>query len=145
MKKFSKTKINICKPQNDLIFVNSFRIHSSIYVEKLTDALNSSSVIEILREDKYVLQQFKIAAKKIHLRLFFAIKDENLYIKPVQASDEEKRLILYLREPRTLVALQSYKLELHLINTLEKFKKDGIVHFKNDKWNLTEKGFTLII
>ena len=140
VKKLSKTKMEVVKPPSHLFFKDSLSRRDSIYTNKLTEAVNTDSVILVLAADKYVQTQFKNAAKKLSLRLVFAEDGENVYIKPLAMTTDQKRLMLLLREPRTLAELQGSRLELHLPNTLADFAAKGIAHIVKDKWVLTPKG-----
>lgn len=112
----------------------------SLYRRKLEEAINSSGAIRIMLADKYMAHQFKAAAKKMHVKLLFADQGEFLWIKPVVVDGDVKRLILLLREPRSLMQLQGAKLELHLQNTLSQLAGDRVAHYHKEKWVLTEKG-----
>lgn len=116
----------------------------SEYVDMLNRMLTTGGCVKVLAEDKYLINQFKGAAKKINLKLMYSVQGPDLYIKPVAQSEAEKRLTLLLRYPRSLSELQMAKLELHLVNTLERLVEQGIVHFHKNKYVLTEKGMDLV-
>ena len=131
----------IVKPPADLVFTDRLSLATSIYAEKLSQALSSQSAISIPKADFYVRTQFVQAGKKLHLRLLFAIKGETLFIKPAAPSIDENRLVLLLREPRTVPFLEQQKLDIDLKTSLARLLSELKVHQKGDKWVLTEKGF----
>lgn len=139
-KRPDKIKLDVVKAPQGLMFTEFIGRKDSVYVSKLTEALNSASVIAITASDMYFRQQLQNAAKKLKVKLVFAKQGELLYVKPIAVDGELRRLILLLREPRALVELQAKKLELHLENSLAGLAKDGLAHFRKEKWQLTEKG-----
>jgi hypothetical protein len=140
VKRPDKIKLDLCEAPPGLMFTEFIGRKDSVYVRKITEALSSASVISIAAADTYLRMQFQKAAKKLKMKLVFAQAGDLLYIKPIVIEGELKRLLLLLREPRTLVELQTKKLELHLENSLSGLAKDGLAHFQKDKWKLTEKG-----
>ena len=84
--------------------------------------------------------QFQTAAKKLKVKLVYATDNGHLWIKPIAIEGALKSLMLWLREPRTLVELEAKKFELHLLNSLDGLKKDGLAHLAKNGWVLTEKG-----
>lgn len=144
MKRPDKIKFNLVKPPSGLIFQEALRGTGSVYVTKLQEALSGDSAIEILASDKYLAHQLKSAAKKIRLKLVFATQGDRLYIKPIVPSEDEKRLLLLLREPRTMNELREKKFEIDLGAVVAKLRADGIAHVVRDKWVLTDKGAELI-
>ena len=142
-KRPDKIKFELVKPATGLVFTDDFR-KDSIYTSKLLEAVNSDQVIKVLAEDKYLQSQLKTAAKKLHLRLVYAKDSGCVYVKPIKASDQEERLILLLREPRTVDELKAKKLELHVEDTLQRFAKLGTAHLHKGKWVLTETGLDMI-
>ena len=144
LKRPAKVKLLVVKPPATVFFSEALGRTDSIYVQKITEALNTRSAIVVLREDKYLQSQFKMAAKKIGVKLVFGVDGDDLYIKPLEQSSQVKRLMLLLREPRTMNELMAAKLELHLQNTLSKLAADGLAHIHKEKWVLTSKGLEAI-
>lgn len=142
MKRPVKIKLDVVKTiPAGLVFVDSlFGSRGSVYVAKLTEALGCGGVVQITVGDAYVKSQLAQAAKKMKVKLVFAVQGEYVYIKPVAVEGEQRRLLLLLREPRTLAELDGKKLELNLGNSLAQFVKDGIAHEVKGKWVLTERG-----
>lgn len=146
MKRATKVKLEVVKPASHLRFVDSLGQRGvSIYVKAITEALNTDSAVKIMADDAYMRFQLKAAAKKLSVKLLFALDAEHLYVKPMMVEGENKRLMLLLREPRTENELMSKKLELHLPNTLKKLAADGLAHVHREKWVLTEKGMDAIV
>jgi hypothetical protein len=88
--------------------------------------------------------QLKKTAAKLNVKLVYALDGDFLYIKPIAVDGDLKRLLLLLREPRTVNELMAKKLELHLQNSLSKLAADGLAHLYKEKWVLTEKGLNTL-
>jgi hypothetical protein len=141
MKRATKVKLEVIKPAAHLHFSDSVGQRGiSIYTQKLSEALNTGGVVQIMAADAYMKHQLKVTAKKLNVKLVYALDGEFLYVKPLAVDGDLKRLMLLLREPRSENELMSKKLELHLKNTLAKLAADGLAHFHKEKWVLTEKG-----
>jgi hypothetical protein len=141
LKRAVKEKLEVVKPASNLHFSDSIGQRAvSVYTKALTEALNTGGAVVIMLADAYMKHQLKASAKKLGVRLVFAIDGDKLYVKPLVVEGDIKRLMLFLREPRTENELMGKKLELHLKNTLAKLAQDGVAHFYRDKWVLTEKG-----
>jgi hypothetical protein len=136
-----RTKLDVVKPPSNVHFLDSIGTRGgSVYVLRLTEALNSGGAVRIVADDHYMRSQLRQASVKLKLKLVYALDGDVLYIKPVAIGEELKRLILWLREPRSVAELEGKKLELHLNNSLQSLAKDGLAHLHKDKWVLTEKG-----
>ena len=141
MKRASKVKLTVLKEPTNLHFTDSIGQRGiSIYVKSISEALNTGGVVQIMSGDAYMKFQLKNAAKKLDLRLVYALEGEYLYVKPIAVAGEEQRLLLLLREPRTENELMGKKLELNLKDTLKKLAANGLAHIHKEKWVLTEKG-----
>src|SRR5271155_739340 len=144
MKRPNKIKLEVVKAPSDLHFSDSLGKRGiSIYVEKLSEALNSGGVVQIAKDDTYMRTQLKNSAKKLGLRLVYALAEDFVYVKPIAVDGDRKRLLLLLREKRTLNELRAATLQLDLNSTLAEFRKQGIAHVvqtKNgvDTWVLTD-------
>ena len=145
MKRPNKTKFEVVRTMPPgLVFLDEICGKGSIYVTKLNEALTSGDAVQITAGDAYMKQQLKMAAKKLKVKLVYAIQDDSLFVKPVAIDGERKRLMLLLREPRSISELEAKKLELHLNDTLASFNKDGLAHLHRDKWVLIERGLDAI-
>jgi hypothetical protein len=145
-KRPDKTKLEVVKPPAGITFVDALvrggRV--SVYQQRITEALSTSGCVQIVVKDNYALMQLRKAAKALKVKLVYAISGEAMYIKPIAIEGEKQRLILLLRESRTLNYLRGKKLELHLENTLAELAKDGLAMVKGDEWRLTLKGMDLL-
>jgi len=146
VKRPDKVTFKLVKPPNEAIFVDELFRKDSIYCSKITEALNSDSVIQVSKDDKYLVNQLRNAAKKLKIRLLFAQHLESILVKPIRTSGEEERLVLLLREGRTVNELQGVRppLQLHLEDALQRMAKHGTAHLHRGKWVLTEAGFDLV-
>lgn len=141
MKRATKAKMEVVKPAGHLHFSDSIGQRGiSIYLVKLTEALNTGGAVQIMKDDAYMKHQFKKTAKNLGVKLVYALDGDFLYIKPIALDGDLKRLMLLLREPRTLNELMAENLELHLQDTLSKLAADGLAHLHKEKWVLTAKG-----
>ena len=136
----AKVTISVEKPPTQLTFHESLGRRGSVYVRKLAEALQSGACVKIVAGDAYLKSQFSTAAKKLKVKLVFASDNGYLWIKPIAIEGELKRLMTWLREPRTVVELEAKKFELHLLNSLAQLKSDGLAHLSKNGWVLTEKG-----
>jgi hypothetical protein len=114
----------------------------------LLEAVQSGKVIEVAKDDKYPLVQFKTQAKKLKLRLLFAKDGDSLFIKALRLEGDQHRLFLLLREPRTFAELEGKKLELDLKTTLASMVAAGTVEKKTsangDRYALSRSGLQQI-
>ena len=141
MKRAAKVKLEVVKPGAHLHFSDSVGQRGiSIYTLKLTEALNKGECVQIMKDDAYMKHQLKATAKKLCLKLVYALDGDFLFVKPIAVDGDLKKLMLMLREPRTENELAAKKYELHLKNALAKLAADGLAHFHREKWVLTEKG-----
>ena len=140
----SKVVMAVEKPPTALIFHESLGRRDSLYTKKLSEALQSGSCVKIVAGDAYLKSQFATAAKKLKVRLVFASDSGHLWIKPIAVEGELKRLVTWLREPRTVVELEGKRFELHLLNSLDQLKRDGLAHLGKQGWVLTEKGMDVL-
>jgi hypothetical protein len=141
MKRATKVKLEVIKPAAHLHFSDSVGQRGiSIYTQKLSEALNTGGVVQIMAGDAYMKHQLRKSAEKLNLKLVYALDGDFLYVKPLAVDGDLKRLMLLLREPRSENELMSKKLELHLKNALSKLAADGLAQFHKEKWTLTEKG-----
>lgn len=146
MKRPAKPKLDVVKPPAAIKFVETLGWgKGSVYALKLTEALNADACVLIKNDDAYMKHQLRVAAKKMKLRLVYGLSGDDLYIKPIMLDGELKRLMLWLREPRTVLELESKKLELDLQKALQQLARDGTAQVVKDKWVLTEKGQKVLV
>jgi hypothetical protein len=145
MKRPDKPKIAVVPIPPGLCFSDSVGRSDSVYQRMVVQALNAGQAVKIMANDAYMRHQLKKAAEKLKVKLVYAAAGEELYVKPIAIDGELKRLVLLIREPRTISEIQSAKLELHVENSLSGLAKDGLAHVKTirgeQRWTLTEKGF----
>jgi hypothetical protein len=140
MKRPTKVKLEVGTPPASVRFSDSSYTAGSVYVQKLQEALNSDKAVKITTTDSYMRNQLRQAATKLKVKLLFANDGEFQWVKPVAVEGELKRLMLWLREPRTVAELEGKKFELHLSNSLQQLAKDSLAVFAKEKWALTDKG-----
>lgn len=145
IKRPDNIKLEVVKAPSGIRFADSVGRADSVYQRKLSEALATDSTIKINAADAYMRVQLRKAAEKLRLRLVYGIEGEFMYVKPIAVDGELKRLMLLLREARTVNELEGAKLELHLGKSLERLDKDKLAHSLTKggatRWVLTEKGF----
>jgi hypothetical protein len=102
-------------------------------------------MLKILASDPSSLMQLKNRAKKAGLALLFAREEEYLYIRAYIPSEEQTRLVLLLREPRTVNELRAKGLTMNLEAELHTMAQRGHAVFKKEKWQLTDSGKTALV
>jgi hypothetical protein len=111
------------------------------WAEKVTALRNDmESMLKLRFDDKSSLLQLRQQAKKIGVSLLFARGGDFLYVRVWMPDESQKRLIILLREERTVPELKNKGLEVDLISQLERFAAAGHAQVKNGKWKLTQKG-----
>ena len=143
--KLTVAEMRIVAPPADLIFAEQKRCQRSIYQDKLQDALSAGHVIQVRADDISTISQFKTKAKKLSIKLVFAWHGEFIYIKPLQMTEDMRKLMLLLREPRTENSLRAAKLGLNLDSVLERLVEDGMARqiktgVHANSWHATDKG-----
>ncbi len=144
MKRPTKPKLEVGSPPSTARFSESSYDASSVYVRTLSEALSSDKAVKIAATDAYMRNQLRKAASKLKVKLLFAADGDFQWVKPVAIAGEQKRLMLWLREPRTMVELETKKLELHLPKTLQSLAADGLAQKNGDSWKLTPKGLEVV-
>jgi hypothetical protein len=143
-KRGEKVKLQVMKIPPGLCFTESLGRADSVYVKKLQEALNTGGVVQISKGDSYMRAQLRTAAKKMKAKLVWAQQGDYEYAKPKVVEGEQQRIMLFLREPRSLSELEGKKFELHLANTLGDLSREGLARVQKEKWSLTEKGIALL-
>ena len=125
------------------------RVQDSIYKRKVREALATDGVIRILPQDSYMRSQIRQAAKKLNCKIVYAQDAQFHYLKPIALGEEQKRLMLLLRDPRTVNELKGRGLELNLEEALKQLAGQGLAHvmtagMNKGRWVLTEQGMDAI-
>lgn len=97
-------------------------------------------MLRLNADDTSSLMQLRKRAKDAKLQLLFARDGEYLYVRAHIPSEEQHRLILLLREPRTVNELKARGIEVNLEAELQALATKGWAEFKGGKWRLTPKG-----
>lgn len=123
-------------------------LRSGFWNEKITALYaDPDSLLKLLAEDGYSLNQIRQAAKKANVELRFAREDKFVYVRAFVASADQASLYLLLREPRTVDALRGRNLQLDVEGELSRLAAAGRAakdHAKNT-WKLTSKGIADLI
>lgn len=124
-----------------LIFTKTLSRQGS-WIQKLVELKASpGKLLRIRHDDQSSLTQIRRKARMVGMDLAFAREGDHVYIKYVELSEAHRRLMLYLREPRTLVELQAAKIaDLNLEPTLREMASEGVCGLIRSKWQLTDAG-----
>lgn len=146
MKRGTKVKLEVAKPPSALKFSENLLGGRgiSIYAAKLSEAISADAAIRVMADDHYMRHQLRAQAKKMKLRLVFAIEGEYLWVRPLLVEGEQKRLLLWLREPRTLNELHAKGLELDIDSELQRLVRAGLVVLQKGQYHLTGEGMKLV-
>ncbi len=115
------------------------------YQEALYRAAKLDQVIEIEAADKYVLAQLRESSRKLKLALTYATDGKKIWVRPANNEVERKRLMLILRDRRTLAFLESQKLAINLKHELDALAERKLAHEVKGAWVLTERGMDLVV
>ncbi len=131
-------------PQRDfasLVFTKSLS-RQGFWIGKLQELKASpGKLLKIKAEDQSSLTQIRNKARLVGMDLAYAREGEYVFIKFIELTEEVQRLMLLLREPRTISELQAARIEgLNLQQTLQDMASDGLVALTKSKWQLTDRG-----
>ena len=101
--------------------------------------------LKLRRGDASSLMQIRAKAKKTNLILLFAEDGDFVYVSAFLPDENQSRLYLLLREPRTLDELRAKRIELNVEQELQRLLARGHAEFRKSKWQLTAKGISDLI
>jgi hypothetical protein len=120
-------------------------LRASVYTEALLQLSATQDAALRIADNPGQIIQVKKAAEKLGFTLLFARVERDIVVKIVHRSDSQRRLLLLLREPRTINELRGSNLELDLDGELKDLSRDGAARLDNKgRWALTESGMTHI-
>ena len=102
-------------------------------------------LMKIGQDDASALMQLRKHAKACGLLLMFAKADGFLFVKGFIPSEEQQRLYLLLREPRTVDELKTKGLQMGLVGELQELQNRGHAQIHRGKWQLTEAGSAALL
>ena len=143
-KKIEKVKLDVIKAPANLVFGENMFRKDSVYGMKLLEALRTDSVVRVMATDNYTIGQFRTRAKTLGLRLVFAKDDTYVYIRPIQLNEDHRKLLLLLREPRSMMELESKHLEMNLKAELDGYIAKGLIKVVAGKYAVTTQGAAFI-
>lgn len=103
------------------------------------------AILKINADDQSSLTQLRTKAKKLGLTLLFARNGEHVFVRAWVPSEDQTRLALLLREPRTLLELRNAKLELNVEQEAQRLIAQGHALHRAGKYQLTEKGLDELV
>ena len=98
------------------------------------------AVLKINADDQSSLTQLRTKAKASGLTLLFARSDNFVYVRAFVPSEAQTRLVLLLREPRTINELRGAKLELNVESEVQTLIGRGHAQHRGGKYQLTDRG-----
>lgn len=108
---------------------------------KLDDLIASDGgALALAETDSSSITQIRTKAKKRGLQLLVARSNGHVYVKLFMPSEDQRRLVLWLREPRTVDDLKARRLELDVTSELARMEVAGQAAKRNGKWQLTKEG-----
>ena len=97
-------------------------------------------MLKLVGEDVSSVMQLRQRAKKAGVTLLFAREGDFVFVRAWLPSEDQSRLVLLLREARTVNELKSKGLEMNLEAELQSMASHGHAEYKGGKWKLTPKG-----
>lgn len=124
-----------------LVFTKTLS-RQGFWIGKLAELKSApGKLLKIRHDDQSSLTQVRNKARLVGMDLAFAREGDFVFIKYVELTEELKRLMLLLREPRTLAELQAHKIEgLNLQQSLQDMASEGVCALSKGKWQLTDQG-----
>lgn len=98
------------------------------------------AALKIQADDQSSLTQLRTQAKKDGLTLLFARDGDYVFVRAFVPSEALNRLVLLLREPRTMNELRTSKLELNLETEVQALIAHGHAQHRAGKYQLTDRG-----
>lgn len=144
IKKFKCEPVKI-STVSDLVFASTLNRRG--YWEEQINLLrgNPDTMLRIMADDASSLTQIRTRAKRSGLALLFARKDEFVFVRAWLPSEDQTRLVLLLREERTVNDLRGKGLTMNVEAELQALAAHGHAEFKGGKWRLTNKGKTELL
>jgi hypothetical protein len=136
-------KLTLCKVKDlpSSVFFSRSLLRPSVYTEKLLEALAKPDMVIRISSAPAQIVQMRTAAKKLNLELLFARFENDVLVQIARDSEDQKRLLLLLRVPRSVDYLKAQKLELNLDFELDALSQRGLAKLNGKgEWGLTEAG-----
>lgn len=116
-------------------------MRSGFWTDKLRElAAIDGGVLKLARADVSSLTQIRAKAKAMNIELSFASDGDFVYIRLVHMSDEQAKLLLFVREARTINEIRAKGYQLNAEKELQAFASCGWVVLHAGKWTLTDQG-----
>lgn len=123
------------------VFFARSLLRPSVYTEKLMEAIGKPDMVIRISSAPVQVAQIRQAAKKLNVDLLFARFENDVLVQIVRDSEDQKRLMLLLRVPRSVEYLRLQKLELNLDFELDSLSQRGLVKLDGKgEWKLTDAG-----
>jgi hypothetical protein len=101
---------------------------------------DQDAILKIQADDQSSLTQLRTQAKKDGLTLLFARHEDYVFVRAFVPSEAVNRLVLLLREPRTMNELRGAKLELNIETEVQSLIAHGHAQHRAGKYQLTDRG-----
>jgi len=139
----SPPKLKIVKTKelpSTLVFTRTL-YRPSPYVQKLQELSATPDAVLAIGDTTTQIMSVRKAAEKLGFDLLFSRNNGDVLVKIVSLSESQRRLLLLLREPRTLNDLRGASLELDIATELKDLAEAGTASLdKQGRWKLTPEG-----
>ena len=137
------TKLKLMKAKDvppTVVFTRSL-MRPSPYVAKLQELSATPDAVLVIGDNAGQLVSLRKAAEKLGFDLSYARNNGDVLVRIVTMSESQNRLLLLLREPRTLNELRAADLELNIESELKDLaESDHASLDKQGRWKLTPAG-----
>ncbi len=138
--KYTRSEMVSISAVSNLHFQESLQ-RQGYWVEQINRLIaNPDKMLKIHADDSSSLQQIRNKAADRKVKLLFARQADFIYVRIWMPSEEQQRLVLLLREPRTVNEIKAKGLEVNVESELKYMSERAQAEFKNGKWQLTKRG-----
>lgn len=135
-----KCEVVKLKDHRHLSFSSSL-LRGGYWAERLNELLSEpDNLLKLAEGDQSSLTQIRTVAKKRGVPLLFSKATGFVFIRAWVPSEDQSRMILLLRELRTVDEIRAAKVELNVEQELVTMSSRGHVVKRGNKWQLTDKG-----
>ena len=136
-----KLKIVKSKEVPSTVVFSRSLLRPSPYVAKLQELSATPDSVLVIGDTAGQIISVRKAAEKLGMDLAFARSNGDVLIRIVTMSESQHRLLLLLREARTLNELRTAELELNIEQELKDLASQSYAALdRTGKWKLTDEG-----
>lgn len=139
------TKLKIIRSKevpSSVVFSRSL-LRPSPYIAKLQELSATPDATLVIGDSAGQIISLRKAAEKLGMDLAFARNSGDVLVRIITLSESQHRLLLLLREARTLNELKASDLELNVEQELKDLAAQSHASLdRQGKWKLTEEGLS---